>query len=160
MVTDYLVGFGVASISITVVMEFAAPIVLLCILGMLTSLTLVFVVGRKLFHNFWFERSIFVFGWTTGVVAIGVTLLRIVDPEAKSGTLNDYGYSYTIQSVVEVFIIAMVPIMAVSLGCIQSGAILTVIAIALFLFGAKVFGVHNEKMNELREGEAEIINTK
>lgn len=143
MVTDYLVGFGVASISITVVMEFAAPIVLLCILGMLTSLTLVFVVGRKLFHNFWFERSIFVFGWTTGVVAIGVTLLRIVDPEAKSGTLNDYGYSYTIQSVVEVFIIAMVPIMAVSLGCIQSGAILTVIAIALFLFGAKVFGVHN-----------------
>ena len=160
MVTDYLVGFGVASISITVVMEFAAPIVLLCILGMLTSLTLVFVVGRKLFHNFWFERSIFVFGWTTGVVAIGVTLLRIVDPEAKSGTLNDYGYSYTIQSVVEVFIIAMVPIMAVSLGCIQSGAILTVIAIALFLFGAKVFGVHNEKMNELRAGEAEIINTK
>ena len=158
MVTDYLVGFGVASISITVVMEFAAPIVLLCILGTLTSLTLVFVVGRKLFHNFWFERSIFVFGWTTGVVAIGVTLLRIVDPEAKSGTLNDYGYSYTIQSVIEVFIIAMVPIMAVSLGCIQSGAILTAIAMALFLFGAKVFGIHNEKMNELREGEAEIIN--
>lgn len=116
------------------------------------------VEGRKLFHNFWFERSIFVFGWTTGVVAIGVTLLRIVDPEAKSGTLNDYGYSYTIQSVIEVFIIAMVPIMAVSLGCIQSGAILTAIAMALFLFGAKVFGIHNEKMNELREGEAEIIN--
>ena len=158
MVTDYLVGFGVASISITVVMEFAASIVLLCILGTLTSLTLVFVVGRKLFHNFWFERSIFVFGWTTGVVAIGVTLLRIVDPEAKSGTLNDYGYSYTIQSVIEVFIIAMVPIMAVSLGCIQSGAILTAIAMALFLFGAKVFGIHNEKMNELCEGEAEIIN--
>ena len=91
MVTDYLVGFGVASISITVVMEFVGPILLLCVLGTLTSLTLVFFVGRKLFHNFWFERSIFVFGWTTGVVAIGVTLLRIVDPEAKSGTLNDYG---------------------------------------------------------------------
>ena len=44
---------------------------------------LVFVVGQKLFRNFWFERSIFVFGWTTGVVAIGVTLLRIVDPEGK-----------------------------------------------------------------------------
>ena len=159
MVTDYLVGFGVASISITVVMEFVGPILLLCVLGTLTSLTLVFFVGRKLFHNFWFERSIFVFGWTTGVVAIGVTLLRIVDPEAKSGTLNDYGYSYTLQSVIEVFIIALTPILAVSMGCLAVGAIETGIALVLFLIGAKIFGVHKEKMNELRQGEAEIIST-
>lgn len=157
MLTDYLVGFGVASISITVVMEFALPIVVLCVLGTLISLSLVFFVGRKLFHNFWFERSIFVFGWTTGVVAIGVTLLRIVDPEGKSGTLNDYGYAYTIQSVVEVFIIALTPGLAVSLGCPVSGAILTIIGLTLLLFCAKVFGVHREKMNEFRQGEAEII---
>ena len=157
MVTDYLVGFGVASISITVVMEFAAPIILLCLLGTLTSLVLVFVVGRKLFHNFWFERSIFVFGWTTGVVAIGVTLLRIVDPEAKSGTLSDYGYAYTLQSVVEVFIIALTPIHAVSMGCIATGLIETAIALALFLVSAVLFGIRKEKMNELRPGEAEVL---
>lgn len=157
MVTDYLVGFGVASISITVVMEFAAPILLLCLLGTLTSLSLVFVVGRKLFHNFWFERSIFVFGWTTGVVAIGVTLLRIVDPEAKSGTLSDYGYAYTLQSVVEVFIIALTPILAVSMGCIATGLIETAIALALFLVSAVLFGIRKEKMNELRPGEAEVL---
>lgn len=157
MVTDYLVGFGVASISITVVMEFLGPILMLCVLGTLTSLTIVFLIGRKLFHNFWFERSIFVFGWTTGVVAIGVTLLRIVDPEAKSGTLNDYGYAYTIQSVIEVFIVALTPIFAVSLGCITVGLVETAIALVLFLISAKVFGVHKEKMNELREGEAEVI---
>ncbi|EOS61283.1 hypothetical protein C814_01652 [Anaerotruncus sp. G3(2012)] len=157
MVTDYLVGFGVASISITVVMEFAAPILLLCLLGTLTSLVLVFVVGRKLFHNFWFERSIFVFGWTTGVVAIGVTLLRIVDPEAKSGTLSDYGYAYTLQSVVEVFIIALTPILAVSMGCIATGLIETAIALALFLVSAVLFGIRKEKMNELRPGEAEVL---
>ena len=157
MVTDYLVGFGVASISITVVMEFAAPIILLCLLGTLASLVLVFVVGRKLFHNFWFERSIFVFGWTTGVVAIGVTLLRIVDPEAKSGTLSDYGYAYTLQSVVEVFIIALTPILAVSMGCIATGLIETAIALALFLVSAVLFGIRKEKMNELRPGEAEVL---
>ena len=151
-------GFGVASISITVVMEFAGPILLLCVLGTLTSLSFIFIIGRKLFHNFWFERSIFVFGWTTGVVAIGVTLLRIVDPEAKSGTLNDYGYAYTLQSIIEVFIVALTPIFAVSMGCITVGLIETAIALVLFLFSAKVFGVHKEKMNELRPGEAEIIN--
>ena len=62
------------------------PILLLCVLGIITPFVFVFFVGRKLFHNFWFERSIFIFGWITGVVAIGVTLLRIVDPEGKSGT--------------------------------------------------------------------------
>ena len=160
MVTDYLVGFGVASISITVVMEFAAPILLLCVLGTLTSLSLVFIVGRKLFKNFWFERSIFVFGWTTGVVTIGVTLLRIVDPEAKSGTLSDYGYAYTLQSVIEVFIVALTPIFAVSAGWLITGAVEVAIALALFLFSAKVYGVHKGKMSDLRPGEAEVIATK
>ena len=158
MVTDYLVGFGVASISISVVIEFSGPILVLCLLGAGTSLFLVFVVGQKLFRNFWFERSIFVFGWTTGVVAIGVTLLRIVDPEGKSGTLNDYGYAYTLQSVIEVFIIAFTPILAVSMGCIAVGAIETAIAVVLFAICGKLFGVHHEKMNELRLGEEEVIN--
>lgn len=157
MVTDYLVGFGVASISITVVLEFIGPIIILCLLGTLTSLALVFIIGRKLFKNFWFERSIFVFGWTTGVVAIGVTLLRIVDPESRSGTLSDYGYAYTLQSVIEVFIVALTPIFTVSMGWLVTGAVETVIALVLFLFSAKAFGVHKGKMNDLRPGEAEVI---
>ena len=157
MLTDYLVGFGVASISITVVMEFIGPILVLCLLGIVTPFVFVFFIGRKLFHNFWFERSIFIFGWITGVVAIGVTLLRIVDPEGKSGTLNDYGYAYTIQSVVEVFIIALTPGLAVTLGCTVTGAIEFAIGAVLLLFCAKVFGVHHEKMDELRRGEAEIL---
>ena len=77
-----------------------------------------------------------------------LTLLRIVDPEGKSGTLNDYGYSYTLQSVIEVFIIAFTPILTVSMGCIAVGVIETGIAVVLFLICAKCFGVHNEKMNE------------
>lgn len=159
MLTDYLVGFGVSSISITVVLEFMGPILVLSILGIITPFVFVFFVGRKLFHNFWFERSIFIFGWITGVVAIGVTLLRIVDPEGKSGTLNDYGYSYTIQSIVEVFIVGLTPALAVSMGCTLIGVIESAIGVALLLFSAKAFGVHREKMNELREGEAEIIRT-
>ena len=157
LVTDYLVGFGVASISITVVIEFAMPILLLCLLGLAISLSLVFIIGRKLFHNFWFERSIFVFGWTTGVVAIGVTLLRIVDPDAKSGTLSDYGYAYTLQSVIEVFIIAITPIAAVAWGCIPVGIVMTIVSLVLFGICGKTYGVHNEAMDELRKGEKEII---
>ena len=156
--TDYLVGFGVASISITIVMEFAWPILVLCLLGIATAFFFVFVVGRYLFHNFWFERSIFIFGWITGVVAIGVTLLRIVDPDSLSGTLKDYGYSYTIQSVVEVFIIGLTPALTVSMGVFIPGIVESIIGIVLLLYSAKVFGVYHEKWDELRVGEAEVLN--
>lgn len=158
MATDYLVGFGVASISITVVKSFIGPIVVLCILGTIWPLFMVFWLGRRLYHNFWFERSIFIFGWCTGVVAIGVTLLRICDPEMKSGTLDDYGTAYTVISIIEVFLVALAPQLAVSMGCTIPGAIFLAIGIGLFFTCAKVYGVHKGKMSDLREGEAEIIN--
>lgn len=153
MVSDYLVGFGVASISITVVKSFAFPIIILCILGIAWSLFMVFFCGRKLFHNYWFERSIFIFGWCTGVVAIGVTLLRIVDPEMKSKTLDDYGSAYTVISIIEVFLVSITPQLAVMFGCSIVGAVELAIGIALFLICAKIYGVHKGKMSDLREGE-------
>ena len=136
MITDYLVGFGVASISITVVRAYFVPILILCVLGTVWPIIMVFVVGKKLFHNYWFERAIFVFGWCTGVVAIGVTLLRICDPEMKSKTLEDYGTAYTLISVIEVFIVALTPQLAVSMGCSLTGAIELAIGIALLFICA------------------------
>ena len=50
------------------------------------------------------------FGWSTGVVAMGVVLLRIVDPKGQSGTLEDYGMAYVFISIVEVFLISLLPV--------------------------------------------------
>lgn len=140
--TDYLVAFGIASISITVVKTYFAPILVLCILGVAWPLIMVFVCGRRLFHNYWFERSIFIFGWCTGVVAIGVTLLRICDPEMKSKTLDDYGTAYALISIIEVFIVALTPQLAVAMGCSTIGAIELLIGIALLFACARIFGVY------------------
>ncbi len=157
MLTDYLVGFGVASISLTVVQSFIGPILVLCLLGTVWPLIMVFIVGKKLFHNFWFERSIFIFGWCTGVVAIGVTLLRICDPEMKSRTLDDYGTAYTVISVIEVFIVALAPQLAVAWGCSIPGVAALVIGLSLLFACARFYGVAKGKMSDLRPGEAEII---
>lgn len=145
MITDYLVGFGVASISITIVKAYIGPILVLCLLGTLWPVIMVLCVGRKLFHNYWFERSIFIFGWCTGVVAIGVTLLRICDPEMKSETLDDYGTAYALISIIEVFIVALTPQLAVSFGCSIVGAVELLIGVLLLLFCAKAYGVHKER---------------
>ena len=159
-VTDYLVAFGVATIKISVIAEFWLPILILCVLGVIVSLLVVFLFGNKLFHNFWFERSIFIFGWITGVVAVGVTLLRCVDPDMKSGTLDDYGISYSVQSIIEVFFVSFIPLIIVSIGAIWAGLIFTVAGLLLFGASALLFGVYKKKWSELRAGEEEIINKK
>lgn len=158
-VTDYLVSFGIATIQLSVVFEFIGPIMLLCAIGVAWPCVLVFFVGRKLFRNFWFERSIFIFGYITGVVAVGVTLLRIVDPEMKSGTLDDFGTAYTLQSIIELFIVTMVPVFAVTTGVIPVGAVLVTIGVAMLLTCKFKYGSYNMPMDQLREGEAEIINS-
>ncbi|MFK4784940.1 sodium/glutamate symporter [Fusobacterium sp. MFO224] len=156
-VTDYLVAFGVATIKLSVVLEFIGPILVLVAVGIAWPCVLVFFVGRRLFRNFWFERSIFIFGYITGVVAVGVTLLRIVDPEMKSGTLSDFGTAYTLQSIVELFIVTMVPVFAVSVGVIPVGIVLVTIGVIMLLTCKVKYGSYKMPMDELRQGEAEII---
>lgn len=156
--TDFLVAFGVATIKLSVIAEFWMPILVLSVIGIVWPLIIIFVVGRKLFHNFWFERSIFIFGYLTGVVAVGITLLRCVDPDMKSETLDDFGYAYTLQSIIEVFLVAIIPSVTVTFGCIPSGLVVTLIGFALLFICWKVYGSYNTAMDELRQGEAEKIN--
>lgn len=156
-VTDYLVVFGIATIQISVVKNFWIPILIMSIIGIVWAVFMVFFIGKKLFHNFWFERSIFIFGYITGVVAIGVTLLRIVDPDMKSRTLDDFGTAYTLQSIIEVFLVMFAPILVVSIGNILTGILLSIIGISLLLFSRWKYGYYNGKMSDLRKGEKEII---
>lgn len=155
-VTDYLVAFGVASIKISIVLKYAIPIVIFCVLGILWNLFMVYM-GKKLFHNFWFERSIFVFGWASGVVAVGVTLLRIVDPEFKSKTLEDYGTAYVLISIIELFLISIIPVYVAKGQGIMAGLVLCIIAFVLFAATAFKYGWKKGKASELRPGEADVI---
>ena len=87
--TDFLVFFGVAGIKIEIVMQFAMPIIVLSALALGALLLCMYILGPRLNNKYWFERCIFVYGYCTGVYAIGLTLLRICDPSGKSKTLED-----------------------------------------------------------------------
>ena len=87
--TDYLVFFGVASIKLTVIVEYAVPLVILTVAGLVCVFLTVIPLGYLMNKDSWFERALFCFGYSTGVFAIGFVLLRIVDPENKSKTVED-----------------------------------------------------------------------
>lgn len=101
--TDYLVFFGVASINLPVIVQYALPLGLLMISGILVVVLMLRVMGPAMNNESWFERSIFVYGYSTGVFAIGLTLLRIVDPDNKSKTFTDTAIVGSLNTPIELF---------------------------------------------------------
>lgn len=109
--TDYLVFFGIASIKISVIVKYVAPLALLLLCGIVVVVLTLMYFGAAMNKGSWFERSIFVFGYSTGVFAIGFILLRIVDPENLSKTLNDTAFAAPFTTPIEMFAWSMGPMM-------------------------------------------------
>lgn len=108
--TDILVAFGIGSISISVVLDYAVPLLLLFVFGLFYAFMFFSIVSKRFFEEYWFEKGIFTWGWTTGTVAMGMALLRIVDPKSESKTLDDYGLAYIPIAPVEILLVTFAPI--------------------------------------------------
>lgn len=109
--TDLLVAFGIASIKLDVVVKYAVPLVVLLVVGIVVTVFTVFYFGRHLMKKDWFEKSVFAWGWWTGTMAMGIALLRIVDPKMASKALDDYALAYLPCAPVEIVLISLVPLM-------------------------------------------------
>lgn len=109
--TDLLVAFGIASIKLAVVVKYAVPLAVLLVVGIVVTVFTVFYFGRHLMKKDWFEKSIFAWGWWTGTMAMGIALLRIVDPKMCSKAMDDYALAYLPCAPVEIILITLVPIM-------------------------------------------------
>jgi ESS family glutamate:Na+ symporter len=112
--TDYLVAFGVASIKLQVVARFIVPLLILLAVGLLLTMLYVFLVGRSIHKEAWFEKSVFTWGWCTGTMAMGIALLRITDPNGKSRCLDDYAMAYLYIAPVEIALVTLSPVLFVN----------------------------------------------
>lgn len=135
MSTDLLVAFGVASIKLSVIVKYALPLIVLIVLGTLVTFLITFYFGRRLSKTYWFERTIFAWGWWTGTMAMGIALLRIVDPKLSSKAMEDYALAYLPIAPLEIVLITFAPVLFVNgfgvwllLGCLALAAITILIA--------------------------------
>ena len=138
MSTDLLVAFGVASIKLGVVVKYALPLIVLIVAGALMVFGITFFFGKRLSKTYWFERTIFAWGWWTGTMAMGIALIRIVDPKLASKAMDDYALAYLPIAPVEILLITFVPILFVngmglwlSLGCLALSALLVLLAVKM-----------------------------
>ena len=135
MSTDLLVAFGVASIKLSVIVNYALPLLVLIICGTLITMLITFYLGRRLSKTYWFERTIFAWGWWTGTMAMGIALLRIVDPKLASKAMDDYALAYLPIAPVEIILISLTPVLFASgkgfwmvAGCLALSAATILIA--------------------------------
>ncbi|WBX81675.1 sodium/glutamate symporter [Virgibacillus salarius] len=133
--TDFLVAIGIASINITVVIDYAVPLILLFVFGILWAYFLFRFIGPNIFQEYWLEKSLFGWGWSTGTVAMGLALLRIVDPELKSKTPEDYALAYIGVAPVDIIIVTFTPILF-SLGFTW------IIPVVLLLISALIVAIY------------------
>lgn len=156
--TDYLVAFGVASINISIVLKYWLPILILAVLGTLFALS-VSVLCKYFFRTFWFERFLYIFGMSTGVMSTGVILLRITDPEFKSGVLDDFGFAWIFLSVIDMIVVSVSPVFVMKgLGWLI-GLIFVAASVFCVVLSGILFGIQKDKGNVMRPGEEERLSS-
>ena len=131
--TDFLVAFGIASIKISVVMEYIVPLLILLLSGLLVTFIYVMVVARRMFTHHWFEKAIFTWGWYTGTMAMGIALLRVVDPRMKSRCLDNYALAYLFIAPVEIALVTFSPSLFIGGYGLIFSAVCILAAIAVML---------------------------
>ena len=150
--TDYLVAFGVATINIKVVLKYWLPILVLVVLGILIVIFFLFVVSPKLFHNYWFERGIYIFGMSTGVMSTGVILLRIIDPNFETGVLEDFGLAWVLMTFVDLALVSLTPMLIMQGWGLITGIVLLVSVFLALIICARIYGTHSDRCSK-RDGE-------
>lgn len=108
--TDILVACGIASIKLSVVLQNLVPLLLLLITGLVCTALYIFIVAKKIIPDYWFEKAIFSWGWFTGTMAMGIALLRVVDPEHRTHCLEEYALAYLFIAPVEICLITFAPL--------------------------------------------------
>lgn len=95
---DYLVVAGIATVNLDSIGDNLPAFLVLCAWGLLWQIFCLLVLARILNFGWGFENGICVFGQSTGVIAVGLMLLRIVDPQSRTPVPQAFSYKQLIHS--------------------------------------------------------------
>jgi ESS family glutamate:Na+ symporter len=87
LATDLLITAAMAGLDLGQLARNWLPLAVLALAGLGWNLLVVLVLARRVLPVDWFERAVIEFGQATGVVASGLLLLGMADPDNRSGAL-------------------------------------------------------------------------
>jgi len=141
---DILVAATLISVELSVVWDNIVALLIITILGGIWTTWMVFYFGRRM-NVLGFERMCVQYGVNTGMVSTGLLLLRVVDPEYKTGVALETGL-YSIFATPFILSVMLVIVYAPKWGLNiyhQMGIYAGVFVVALLLM--KIFRVWGKK---------------
>jgi len=81
---DLLIVAAIAALRLDLFLQYVAPFTLLMVAGVVWCVGSFLVLAPRMLRRDWFEQGITIYGTQTGVTAVGLMLLRIVDPENET----------------------------------------------------------------------------
>ncbi len=131
---DYMITASIISTNTTVFAKYLLPIVLMSVACIGLSILIAFGLGKRWLKDNWFETAVGSFGQTMGVLATGLTLIKVVDPENNTtaaqciSASSTFGFSWQI------------PYLVIGLAVMPSHPVaVTVVSVAL-LFAFLIAG--------------------
>jgi len=130
---EFLVVSAISSISIPVVIEYAAPFLILVISGVLYIVAVTWFIAPRMLSDSWFEKAIVEFGMETGVTAMGIMLLRVVDPHFETDASETFAFKQLIYQPFfgGGFVTAMTPVLILTMGLARFIGLMLAIALIL-----------------------------
>ena len=89
---DVVVVTAIATIALTVIGANLGAFIILSIAGILWNIGAFMFLAPKMLPVYWFERGIGDMGQSMGVTATGILLIRMVDPENRTGAFESFAY--------------------------------------------------------------------
>ena len=101
---EYLIASALATTNLEVFVTYAIPLVVVCVAVAVVTYWACFVLAKKILpKNGMFETGVGLFGQCCGVLATGLLLLKVVDPDYKTNAATNItssstlGYTYQLQ---------------------------------------------------------------
>lgn len=103
---------AIATLRLDVLTSYFVPIILYCIINIVVLLASTLYFAPKMCKMDWFEKALMNYGQSSGETTTGLALLRCVDPNLCSSTMDSKGVATALLLPITGLFPAMIPIMA------------------------------------------------
>ena len=109
IITTVLVCLGIGAIKIYIIEKYIFLITALSLFSLICSILIFRCVGLRTLGKNSFEKSLFTWGWSTGGIVFGLSLVEIVKDKMNSSLLQVLAISYLLISPIEISLILTMP---------------------------------------------------
>lgn len=152
---DLLVVTALASINLAVLGANIGVFLILAIVGIAWNVLAFIYLAPKILPVYWFERGVGDMGQSMGVTATGILLIRMVDPDNRTGAFESFAYK---QLFFEPIVGGGLFTAAAPALIVKFGSIPVLLGTAILLVFWLIFGIINCKrtMKRLQEERANL----